>query len=1614
MKFRGPALVLVAITALALNPFSAEAQPCYSGFKYRVPVELDNSSSDALSNYEVNLSLNTNALIQTGKMQSLGQDIRFLDASGNNLDYWIESGINTSKTSLWVQVSSIRAYGKDTIYMYYGNSTATAKSNADATFHLVDEFNGSTLNSSRWSACGSGTISLSRGSLNLTSNSSTASIETKQSFSQPVLVELTGVSSSGGGNAVMGQLNSSGSGYGMLHNGSVMQLASVSNSSCISATSFGSSNSTALVGNWSFVWTSGKQEGSWSGQTLNGAASTTTRGSSTTFVLGNTGSYGTLKVDYLRVRGYAATVPSVSLGSEQNMDFTLSASYESPLCVGGDLKLSATAVAGGVYSWTGPNSFSSNLQNPVITGVSASDAGRFDLTVDIPNGCASKSTTVNVNITAKAVGGSVAGTQTVCSGSNYGILSLSSHSGNVLRWDSSGSANGPWKAISNTGLTQSYRDLKTTTYFRAMVTNGNCSVDSSSVAKISVTAPSNAGSIAGADTVCSGSNSGVLTVSGYTGNILRWETSLNGNLWTTITNKGTSQSFVNLNNTTYFRAVVQNGICAVDYSAPAIIAVDAKSQGGTISGSTNVCPNVNDGDLILLNRVGSVVRWESKTASGSWTAINQTSDTLSFNNLSSTTTYRALVKNGSCGADLSATATITVLDGSAAGTITGSDRVCVSGNSGKIEVTNYKGAIAKWQKRTTGSWVDVSNTSASNSYYNLSETTDYRAVISNNGCKPDTTAVATVQVDALSDGGYVSGDRVVCEGANQAQLIVNATVGEVSAWQYSTTGYMPWSSMSNSATDTFELTNITASLYYRAVVKNGVCAEATSAYLPVEVTPKSDAGKLSKNLELCAGTNFGVIKVNNHTGSVVDWLETSDVNGSWTSSANTSEAYEAQNLTENLYLKVVVKNGVCEADTSDLGIVEVATPSDAGKIYGDESYCSIINDGEVYLKDLIGEVINWESSTDGGNSWTEHVSDKTNYTYKNVSTTTLYRAVVRNKVCPNATSDIVQINVADASVAGTLNTDINLVCELSNTGTIHLAGNTGNVVKWQSKTNGQWDDVLNSSNTLNFFDIKAETAYRAIVKSDFCEADTTKSLSIYLSSESQAGTISGISPICSEQGSTTLQVNAFNGSVRAWQQATSENGPWTDVASNTETFEATYMAGNSYYRTLVKNGACPEVISEPFKLEVFASTNPGILSGLREVCEIDNEGVIELTGNTGEILDWEILDDNGEWKSLNYTGDLYWFEKLNAVTTYRAKVKNGLCPEAYTPSHLIEVNPLPVVKILTQNLCEKQMSVFTSTTTIDKGNVVGVNWQFSDGYTSTDENVKRLFTTYGKYDVRLEATSNKNCKSIVTESVVIGELPLVGFRLSNGIGQNTSCLNSTSEFENLTTHSNKTELEYAWDFGNGQTSTLETPTLNYVVPGSYDVVLTVSTRNNTCSNSYSNKITVLEEIKPDAGIDIEASLGIEVQLNAKGNISYQWEPAEFLNDATIANPIARITEPTMFTVVGTDYYGCTSSDSVWVNVIRDHTVRPNNVITPDGNNENDVWVVQNIENYPNNSVSVFDRWGREVFRTDSYQSDWGATDLDGKGLMDGTYYYVIEFPEINKVMKGAITVVNNK
>jgi len=73
--------------------------------------------------------MDTASLITSGKMRENCEDIRFTDSDGVTLiSYWIESGVNSSNTRIWVKVPSIPAKSRKTIYVYYGNPDAASES----------------------------------------------------------------------------------------------------------------------------------------------------------------------------------------------------------------------------------------------------------------------------------------------------------------------------------------------------------------------------------------------------------------------------------------------------------------------------------------------------------------------------------------------------------------------------------------------------------------------------------------------------------------------------------------------------------------------------------------------------------------------------------------------------------------------------------------------------------------------------------------------------------------------------------------------------------------------------------------------------------------------------------------------------------------------------------------------------------------------------------------------------------------------------------------------------------------------------------------------------------------------------------------------------------------------------------------------------------------------------------------------------------------------------------------------------------------------------------------------------------------------------------------------
>jgi gliding motility-associated-like protein len=81
-----------------------------------------------------------------------------------------------------------------------------------------------------------------------------------------------------------------------------------------------------------------------------------------------------------------------------------------------------------------------------------------------------------------------------------------------------------------------------------------------------------------------------------------------------------------------------------------------------------------------------------------------------------------------------------------------------------------------------------------------------------------------------------------------------------------------------------------------------------------------------------------------------------------------------------------------------------------------------------------------------------------------------------------------------------------------------------------------------------------------------------------------------------------------------------------------------------------------------------------------------------------------------------------------------------------------------------------------------------------------------------------------------------------------------------------------------------------------------------------------------------------------------------------------------------------------------------------NAFSPDGDGKNDTWAIKNIELYPDNKLTIFNRWGDEVYSAKGYNN---ATGWDAQNVQSGTYYYVLtaNIDGSARVFKGFVTLI---
>ncbi len=174
----------------------------------------------------------------------------------------------------------------------------------------------------------------------------------------------------------------------------------------------------------------------------------------------------------------------------------------------------------------------------------------------------------------------------------------------------------------------------------------------------------------------------------------------------------------------------------------------------------------------------------------------------------------------------------------------------------------------------------------------------------------------------------------------------------------------------------------------------------------------------------------------------------------------------------------------------------------------------------------------------------------------------------------------------------------------------------------------------------------------------------------------------------------------------------------------------------------------------------------------------------------------------------------------------------------------------------------------------------------------------------------------------------------------------------------------------------------------------------------------------------DAGPDLSITVGDSIWLQGDGSMtdgSYFWSPDSLISQNGLLEVIVKPLDSTVFTLEWTSPdSSCIITDSMQLNVmpIGPADLVVYELVTPNGDGQNDYFAVNNPALMVNYELALYDRYGTQIYFTLNYNNTWAAQDPNtGSFYPDGVYYYEILDITSNSnvpVMKGAFTILGGK
>ncbi|MCG8699653.1 MAG: DUF2341 domain-containing protein [Bacteroidales bacterium] len=1675
---------LIIFQLLVLNPYTY-AQPCLSNFSYRALVQITNNSGQDLTDEPVRIVFDSDALISQGKMNANGFDLRFMNNSQQEYQYWLDKAtLQTSTTIAYVKIPSITNGQTLNIYMFYGSSGAPDQSDGEAVFTFFDEFEGSSLDASKWNTCSGSSLSVLDNHLNLSpgaANSST--ITTIQDFDGPNCIEMRIDDFIKISNELeFGQKPANGNGFGFKTDGNSHFYHTYLNSTSVCNTedafnNFVTFNITGINGIWKLAWNNSSNYTVDIGDLYQVQNPPDLRNDQTMFIKAHAGS-PPVKIDWFRVRSASHDELTGTILSETQVasGTNLTAMSNAPLCNGDDLVLSADPDLGdNNYEWYSPNNtLLGNDRFHTISMADSSYSGTYRVVAALGGAnCNMQVSYIDVLISGKSTIDDNHFDQTVCSGNNSGSVSISGYSGSVTGWIYSINGQKPWQHNSTNSPVYTYANITEPYEFRAIVQNGVCPPDSSGIFNVYVDAQSDGGTLDGDATLCQGGVDTTMTLTGNTGDIVNWQFSTDNSNWDSVANTASTHIF-SPNTTTWWKAKVKSGVCPAVFSNTVKQTVNPQTQGGSLSGGGFGCTLNNTDTLILSGSVGNVLRWESApTKVGPWSVFNQTDTSFVDQALVQTRYYQALVQSPGCNTAYSEIDSIVIDQNPVEGSLSGDGRYCETDTT-PLKLSGYSGTIKLWQfsDDNGASWKDSVFNQSQLILSNPIQGGWYRTVIAsaNNACPDVHTDSVKIDVDdSTRVGSLVTDYTDVCELGNEINIrLINSRKNQVE-WKYANQLSGPWISFAGNDSDSLTLKDLKEDRYISCVVQNGECAQKETTPDHISVSSEAVGGILTGSKEICELTGNGRLNLTGMQGSITKW-EYTDNDTNWYTIPHVTELeYDFDSLLTTRKYRVLVENGSCPVDTSTQATIIVNPLPDvnfsaANVNFGDPvefNNLTTIQEGSVqsYFWDFGNE----ESS----------MSKNPKYVYPeggkyNVKLT----ATSANKFCVDSFS-------ADVTVYALPDVDFTFdsVC-------LFVPTKFTNTTSGVSTVSTVWDfgdgsPRVNGDSVSHMYDNAGFYNVKLIVGTVSGGLDSiSQVVPVYKRSVPDFM----YDNVCASQPAVFDNSTIINGTYATWDW-TFGNGS-TSLRSDPQTI---YNKPGTYLVTLrsTTDYGCTDSITK--RITVFPLPVAGF-----QVDDVPYQQPAEFI-DTSKILygalnyAWQFGDADTSMQqnpvheyispgiytvTLTVTSDsgcsdqasaniqifhlpearfeapaVCWSDstRFNNTTSITAgdphfywNFGDGNLSEKKSPTHLyqlpgsytvrmicvldngardtviktVQVYSKPEALFNFNEACDGWPTQFNNQSTTEFGSIVYQIWDFDDGSNSLQLNPEKQFLNAGNYEVSLVIETDKGCTDTIVHTVPVHENPVANFTVDEVcIGAATSFTNRTIINSTLYPY----QVYYNWDLNDGNSSTAEHPYHQYDNPGMYRAQLKVNTEEG-CYDSLARWFEVYPLPNAYAGEDSTVVKGYAIYLQASGGKQYEWSPNESLTSPNNAITEARPMETTTYAVRVVDTNSCINSDSVTLTVKDALLIEPSNIVTPNTNNENDTWYINNIDSYPESLVEIFDRRGHKVYSTTDYQNTWNGVNDNGDILPDGTYYYIIHLNSGSdrKIYRGAITVLRDR